>query len=112
MALGIPLAGWGIITTALAAGAGGAQAIGAKSSSIDARRNQQKVQQNAEAAAASAQNRATMEERKANPNAPDALALLGKEQLASLQGLGTSSLNSPTAITPKIKLGQTSALGV
>lgn len=109
MALGVPLAGWAIATTALAAGASGVQAANAKSQAISGRRLQQRTQQAAETQALAAQNRADMEERKANPNQPDALALLGREQLASLQGVGSAT--SLTGAPSKPLLGKQASLG-
>lgn len=83
-----------------------AQAIQAKTSGIQARRAQQQAQQRAEAQAISEATAAAQREKAANPTQPDALALLGKEQLSTLQGVGSAAL-----ATPKLTLGKPGALG-
>lgn len=109
MAFSLPAIG--IYVAAASAIASGVQGYQGQVAGKNARQGQREAQGQAQASALAAARKADQLENKANPKQPDALALLGKEQLSSLQGIGSSSLTGPDAITPRIKLGSKALLG-
>lgn len=97
------------VVSALAAGTSAAVSADQANRQRKQVRQQRQAQDQAKSTALANQRRSEMSERAANPNQPEALALLGKEQLASLAGVGSSSL---APAVPKLKLGKAGSLGV